>query len=776
MSTTFTRVTSRFLCCLAITNLPVATAHAEEKDDPVVPLKMIPPAPVLSPEEALKTFKVASGFVIEPVATEPLVEKPVALDYDARGRMWVCEMVGYMPDEKGTGEDIPKGRIAILEDSDGDGKVDKRTVFLDKLLLPRAISIVANGILFADADKLYYVARDGDKPASSPVVVDAEYAKGGNVEHKPNGLVHGLDNWLYNAKSDRRYREIGGKWVMEKTIFRGQWGMSTDDYGRLYFTGNSTPLHGSYIAPQIALGNPGVNMDVREIQNIGPTTVWPSRVTPGVNRAYMMKVNGFPQDTLNPTNFRLINATGVAGTVIYRGTNFPKEWYGRAFSCESSVELVKAIDITEDKEKGKLMGTHPMGEDEFLTSTDERFRPVNSYNAPDGSLYIIDLYHGIIQHRDFLSKYLRQQSLDRGLQSPATGQGRIYRVRYKTGTINKPVNLEKMSGADLVKQLISPNGWNRDTAQRQIVDRRDVTTIPLLEKLAAMDQYPLGQIKAIWTLEGLDRLTAAPLISALKSKDVKVVSSALWASTKVTAPAEVQKLLPEIASLKTDDNEVRIYLARALGRFGPGPAFFALVDLLKDHREKPYVRQMAIAGLDGHELEFKDAIKGRFNDGNLEKWLVEGANGVIAKPDAESTLKGDHLASFKRGKDLFNGRAVCSSCHGPDGAGMPSMGPPLNKSEWVTGKPEVLTGILLHGLTGPVTVNGAVYTPTADMPGFAANTEISDNDLADIATYIRHEWDNTADQVKPEVISRMRKATASHAGKPYTVIELQRAK
>lgn len=749
---------------------------ADEKDDPVVPVELIPPAPVLSPEDALKSFKVASGFVIEAVATEPLVEKPVALDFDGRGRMWVCEMVGYMPDENGTGENAPKGRIAILEDSNGDGKVDKRTVFLDKLLLPRAISIVADGILFADQEKLYHVARDGDKPKGSPVVVDAEYAKGGNIEHKPNGLFRALDNWHYNAKSDRRYRQIGGKWVMEKTLFRGQWGITGDDYGRLYFTGNSTPLHGNYIAPQIAQGNPGVNMDVREIQDVGPPTVWPGRVTPGVNRAYMMKVNGFPNDTLNPKTFRLINATGVAGTVIYRGTNFPKEWYGRAFSCESCVQLVKAIDIKEDKERGKLMGTHPMGEDEFLTSTDERFRPVNSYSAPDGSLYILDLYHGIVQHRDFLSKYLRQQSLDRGLQSPATGQGRIYRIRYTKGAINKVPNLEKLPVAELVKQLISPNGWNRDMAQRLLVDRHDASAVPLLEKLGAMDDHPLGQIKAIWTLEGLDRLTAAPLITALRSKDNKVVSSALWASTKLTAPAEVQKLLSEIATLKTDDNEVRIYLARALGRFGPGPAFTALVDLLKDHRDRPYVRQMAVAGLDGHELEFKDALKGRFNDGNLEKWLAEGASGPVLKPAAESTLKGDHLASFRRGKELFLGRAVCASCHGADGAGMPGLGPPLNQSEWVTGKPEVLAGILLHGLTGPITVAGKEYTATADMPGFASNTEISDADLADIATYVRHEWDNEADLIKPDFFSRMRKATASHAGKPYTVIELQRAR
>jgi mono/diheme cytochrome c family protein len=238
----------------------------------------------------------------------------------------------------------------------------------------------------------------------------------------------------------------------------------------------------------------------------------------------------------------------------------------------------------------------------------------------------------------------------------------------------------------------------------------------------------------------------------------------------------VQQLLSEIGTLKTDDNEVRIYLARALGRFGPGPAFTALVDLLKDHRDKPYVRQMAVAGLDGREGEFKEVLKGRFSDGTLEKWLTEGASAVVAKPSAEAFLKGEHLASFKRGKELFMGKAVCASCHGADGAGMPSLGPPLNKSEWVTGKPEVLAGILLHGLIGPITVAGKEYTTTADMPGFVSNTEITDADLADIATYVRREWDNEAELIKPDLFTKLRKATASHAGKPYTVAELQRAR
>lgn len=514
-------------------------------------------------------------------------------------------------------------------------------------------------------------------------------------------------------------------------------------------------------------------MDVRETQDVGPPTVWPARVTPGINRAYMMKSNGFPEDTLNPKTFRLLKATGIAGTVIYRGMNFPKEWYGRAFSCESSVQLVKAIDIKEDKDKGKLIGTHPMGEDEFLTSTDERFRPVNAYNAPDGSLYILDMYHGIIQHRDFLSAYLKKQTLDRGLQKPSEGLGRIYRVRYERGQLNQFTNLEKFTPTDLVKQLVSPNGWNRDMSQRLLVDRADVSIVPLLETLAGMDKYPLGQIKAIWTLEGLNRLTAAPIISMLKSNDTKVVCSALWVSTQLNASDEVAKLQPVISSLRADDNEVRIYLARALGRFGKGPAFDALISLLKEHADKPYVRQMAVAGLNGHEVDFKEAMSGKLNDKKLEDWLTQASSDKPQRPAIETVLKDDHLKSFKRGKELYAGVAVCGSCHGADGEGMAGLGPPLNQSEWVTGKPEILLAIILNGLTGPVTVNKVKYEPATDMPSYVTNTLITDENLADVVTYIRHEWDNSASQVKTVDVQKARIGAQVRGGKPYKASDLE---
>src|SRR5262245_19436097 len=127
-----------------------------EAQKPLVPPQKIPPAPVLSPEQALKSFKLPPGFRIELVASEPLVPDPVQIVFDPDGRIWVVEMRGYMPNLAGTGEDQPVGDIVILEDTDGDGRMDKRTVFQDGLVLPRAVALVRDGALIAEMPHLWF--------------------------------------------------------------------------------------------------------------------------------------------------------------------------------------------------------------------------------------------------------------------------------------------------------------------------------------------------------------------------------------------------------------------------------------------------------------------------------------------------------------------------------------------------------------------------------------------------------------------------------------------
>ena len=203
-------------------------------------------------------------------------------------------------------------------------------------------------------------------------------------------------------------------------------------------------------------------------------TVWPGRVNPGVNRGYQkgqLRENG-----------TLRTFTCACGPVIYRGDQFPDEFYGNAFLCEPTGNLVRRNVLTET---GNIIAaTNAYDKSEFMTSSDERFRPVNLSNGPDGALYVVDIHRGIIQHRIYLTSYLRGQAADRGLEAPVD-RGRIYRVvaQGSPRSGNQP-SLSTATSTELVDRLAHPNGWWRDTAQRLLVERGDRSSVAPLARLA----------------------------------------------------------------------------------------------------------------------------------------------------------------------------------------------------------------------------------------------------------------------------------------------------
>lgn len=751
--------------------------HAQNGDnkkhksmDDIVPPEMIPTAPVLGIEDALKSFTIQDGFVIEAVAVEPLVDKPVAITFDHQGRIWVTEMRGYMSDIDGTQEAEPMGRIAILEDTDNDGQVDKRTTFLDNLLLPRSLALVPGGILYADQNKLYFVERDGDQPRGEAIVVDDSYSKGANVEHKPNGMMPNIDNWFYNAKCAYRYKWTNGKLTKEPTSFRGQWGITHDDLGRLFYNSNSTLLVGDRVLPNLIAGNNTVKMKTSIASKLGTNAVYPGRITPGLNRAYISTHNGYPQNTIDPKSFKLVNATGACGPVIYRGDQFPSEWNGRAFVCESAAQLVKAIDV--QAKYGKLSGSHPLKKREFLTSTDERFRPVNAYSAPDGSLYIVDFYHGIIQHKTYMTSYLRRQTLSRGLEGPGLGHGRIYRIRAKGQPLKPMVNLKKLDDSQLVSVLNSPNGVHRDLAQKEIIDRNETFSSLQINKITPQLRELLinspntAKIHAIWTLEGIGKLNSTDIIQILQSKDDELISSVLYASLSVS-DEERLKLIPTLLKIKPTSMTLP-YITRVLASVKSSEAQSALVNLLKKSGKEAFVREAAIAGMSKTAALFISANADVYSDKQFDQWLKKSAAGPAKEINPSKLLKGTHLASHKRGKTLYEGRAACIGCHGSDGAGLPNLGPTLDSSDWVTGDQNRLIKILFHGLQGPITINGKKFAPQAFMPGLAQNPTISDQDLTDIATYLRSGWSNRSTQVTLDSVKKIRKATQERKGQMYS--------
>ena len=203
---------------------------------------------------SLDSYQITDGFNLEVIAAEPLLDAPVTMDFYNQGRMWVVEMRGYMPNLEGVGEDEPNGRISIMEDLDKDGVADHAKVFMDKLVLPRAIAHVYGGLLYVEPPNLWFVEIENDLPGQK-TLVDSIYAVVGNVEHQPNGLMMNIDNWIYNANSNFRYKLDKENWLKEPTSYRGQWGITKDNFGRLYFNGNSSLIEGDYVLPNTVIRN-----------------------------------------------------------------------------------------------------------------------------------------------------------------------------------------------------------------------------------------------------------------------------------------------------------------------------------------------------------------------------------------------------------------------------------------------------------------------------------------------------------------------------------------
>lgn len=550
--------------------------------------KLPPPKP-LSPEEELATFKIAPGFHAELVAAEPMIESPVALSWDEKGRMFVCEMRGYMHDVEGLGEDQPIGRVVLLEDTNGDGRMDKRTVFADGLLMPRALMCVNGGLLVSEPPNLWFMKdTDGDGVADFKESIDASYGTaGGQPEHMANSPTWMLDNWIYSANHSKRYRFKEGKFVDEVTDRRGQWGMCQDNFGRQYYNTNSDFLRSNFVPESLGRRNPNYTASTGlGAQVLKDQFTWPSHPTPGVNRGYDAK-----QLREDGT---LATSTATCGASIYRGDLFPKEYRGNAFIPEPAGNLVKRVLLTE--KNGMVMGANALEGSEFWTSTDERFRPVTAYSGPEGALYVVDLYRGIIQHKSFLTHYLVANIKDRNLETPFN-QGRIWRVvpdQKKPAAMKLPTET-----AGFVKLLESANGWTRDTAQRVLVEHKDATLAPSIVLMAQKGKTAEARIHALWTLEGMNALAPELVSASLKDRDAKVRATAV----RLAGRPQLGELT---ALLKDASVDVQIALGFQLSSYPETQE--AALTLAIQAGQQPLVRDAILSGLRGRELEVLQAL------------------------------------------------------------------------------------------------------------------------------------------------------------------------
>ena len=593
-------------------------------------------APVMSPAQALEAFSVAPGFEVELVAAEPLVEEPVAMAWDEYGRLYVVEMRGYMQDAYASNSEQAVGQVVRLEDTDGDGRMDVSEVFLGGLVNPRAVAVINEGILVGEPPNLWLCElpdRDSLCTMKSRVGGYATDVVTANVEHMENRLLQGLDNWLYNSKSARRLRLIDGELEQREDLPKGQWGITKDDYGRLLYNHNSTWLQADLFAAQdiVSAGRAdypaGLGVNLTELSE-----VFSVRVNPGVNRAYLA-------GTLREDG-RLHKATGVSGLVAYRGDQFPAKYRGDVFVPEIAGNVVAQFAIEEQNlqlvAKQRLYEDQKWGQRDFLASTDERFRPVDAMNGPDGSLYIIDMYRGIVQHDHFLTDELREQIFQRELDMPI-GMGRIWRVRHKDGETALPrVFPEDAPVSELLAALQHSNGWHRDTAQRLLL-KPGVTGVREDLEAISLGENTLAALHALWTLQGRGELSHELVMKVLEGSDTQRQLQALRAGRGFLQLADMP---PLYASLNTAPEVLRMQLAFVLGdHAGDAGVREHLQNLLQDNLASIYVSQAIVRAVQGREWLFTQELLGK--DGLAQQSEPAGAVLAALAKNGYRSLRGD---------------------------------------------------------------------------------------------------------------------------------------
>ncbi len=827
---------------LLLLALPAFGQRGDSRDTPgsaqvdPIPLDKIPPQPVLSPAASLKTFKIQPGFRLELIASEPLVHSPISMAFGPDGRLWVVEMRGYMPNVDGKGEDAPNGSVVVLESSHHDGKYDRRVVFADHLVLPRAVALLRDGVLIGEPPHLwYYPIIDGDKPGPR-VEVRNDFGDDYNPQGTANGLMWDLDNWIYCAAYSIRLRNLDGDWQAGPTTRRGEYGISQDDYGRIIYNSNEDQFRIDLVPSEYLERNPdyrhalGLNVDP-----IHDQTVWPIHMTPGVNRGYW-------KDILRPDG-TLAKTTAACGPLIYRGDNFPPEYRGNAFVCEPAGNLVIRDILTETN--GTMTGREAYASSDFLASTEERFRPVSLLNGPDGAMYLIDFHRGALEHRLSVTTYLRRQILSRGLEKPLD-LGRIYRIVYGQADPARET-LADLSSAQLVEKLGSPRAWVQDTSQRLLIERANPDVVAALKTQTLEAINSVTQIHTAWTLNGMGQMDQKTLFGLLRSPHPKVRASAVRLTERFLRSDGSKPFFDRLQPIAQNDldPDVQLQLAFTFGQAKTPEAWTGLLTVASNSASRPLVREAIVTGLFARELDFArqlmtdkterpgasdllqdlaECILNARDTNRISQLLTAAADGTEWQQKA--ILNGLATRSRARAKKIYfadepEGLArmrpilklagaidkVSQLLTWPSQPGYvpPPYVPPLTadqQSRFELGHKlfnatcaacHQPTGLGAHGVAPPlvdsewvlgpesrlvrIVLNGAQGPIKAAGASFDSSmpswASFSDEQLAGILTYIRRDWEQGGAAVAPETVKNIRMAAAGHEG-AWTAAELSK--
>lgn len=570
------------------------------------------PLPRVAPHEpaaALETFTVAPGYSIEQVAAEPLVHSPVAVDYDERGRMFVVEMIDYSEQENDH-----LGAVRVLEDADGDGRYDTSNVFAKGLSWPTGVLCYDGGVFVCAAPDMWYLKdTDGDGTADERRVVFTGFGRS-NVQGLVNSLRWTLDCRVHGATSSSGAKvtrpdepafaavTLNGRdfsFDPRRLDLRPesgclQHGMSFDDWGRKFVSGNSQPLDMVFFEDRYAARTPlhamppsrgpiAVGGGAAEVFRTSPVEAWREL------RTKMRMAN----PKLGPVEGGGRAAgyfTGATGVTACRGDAYPEQMRESLVVGDVGSNLVHREQLSA---RGPFLEARRIDpRSEFVSSSDIWFRPAQFANAPDGTLHILDVYREVIEHPKAFPPGIKQQ-LD---LTSGQDRGRIYRL-VPDGYRQRPQpDLAAASTSDLVRTLEHRNGWHRDTAARLLYERRPMDAVPELERLARSSTLPEGRMHALYALAALDRLAATTVLQGLGDPHPRVREHAIRLAERHAADISV---LDALAALAADaDPRVRYQLAFSLGEFPSSPVRDrALADLARRDGAEAYPRAAILSSL-----------------------------------------------------------------------------------------------------------------------------------------------------------------------------------
>ncbi len=580
-------INSTTLCLLAVTGLLSGeTACGDER---------------LSPEQELQTFRMADGLEAKLFASEPVVRQPLTMTFDDRGRMWIIQYLQY-PHPAGlkpievdqylrtkydrVPEPPPRGtpgadRITILEDTDGDGRVDRSKDFLTGLNLATGLALGHGGVFVANAPYLlFYPDRNGDDvPDGDPEVL----LKGFGLDDAHalvNSLTWGPDGWLYGAQGSTvtadingiefqqgiwRYHPVTRKFELFAEGGGNTWGIDFDHRGQLFAGGNTAePLchhvQGGYYVKGFSKHGPLHN----------PYTF--GYFAP-------VKHNG------------LLGTALTGGFVFYNGGLFPEVYRDQCFYPNLRQNAIRWSRL---ETKGSTFETHYGGD--LVTSTDIGFRPVDCTIGPDGAIYVADWYDRHIAHHDFAKPNQWYQ--------PSKDDGRLFRI-VPTGTNPRPIGLlalQQASSDELVDLLTHRNDWYVRTARQILIERRDAAVYDRLKTMLTGAAMTRQKLEALWTLSGSGGLNDEQALACLAHSDeeVRAWTVRLLGDTSNVSPTVKQSFV----GLARSDASVRVrsQLASTAKRLPASDCFEIVSQLMRrsEDVDDPHIPLLVWWAIEGH--------------------------------------------------------------------------------------------------------------------------------------------------------------------------------